>query len=66
MMESINVVIDDSATEQVTNVETDVTSSDQPLDISFDSDSKLEESNFEQDNVPTNKGPSVRVQKNHP
>ncbi|MCI74659.1 hypothetical protein A2U01_0095923, partial [Trifolium medium] len=55
MMKSINVVIDDSATEQVTDVETNVAASDQSLDISFDSDSKLEESNSEQDNVPTNK-----------
>ncbi|MCI91148.1 hypothetical protein A2U01_0112442, partial [Trifolium medium] len=38
MMGSINVVIDDSATEQVPNVETDVAASDQPLDISLESD----------------------------
>ncbi|MCI61830.1 hypothetical protein A2U01_0083087, partial [Trifolium medium] len=38
---------------------------DQPLDISLDPDSKLEEINSEQDNVTTNKGPSVRVQNNH-
>ncbi|MCI59107.1 hypothetical protein A2U01_0080362, partial [Trifolium medium] len=66
MMESINVVIDDSATEQAINVETDVAASDQILDISLDSDSKPEESNSKKDNIPTNKGPSVRVQKNHP
>ncbi|MCI04823.1 gag-pol polyprotein, partial [Trifolium medium] len=57
---------DDSAIDQATDVETDVAASDQPLDTSFDSESNHEESNFEQDNVPTNKGLSVRVQKNHP
>ncbi|MCI72637.1 hypothetical protein A2U01_0093900, partial [Trifolium medium] len=51
MMESINVVIDDSAIEQVTNVETVVAAFDQPLDMSFNFDSKLEESNSEQGNV---------------
>ncbi|MCI98019.1 hypothetical protein A2U01_0119322, partial [Trifolium medium] len=49
MMEYINVVIDDSATEHVTNIETDVATSDQRLDISLDSESKLEETNSEQD-----------------
>ncbi|MCI30987.1 gag-pol polyprotein, partial [Trifolium medium] len=66
MTESINVVIDDSASEKATNEETNVIASDQPLDTSLDFDSKHEESNFEKDNVPTNKGHSVRVQKNHP
>ncbi|MCI74909.1 hypothetical protein A2U01_0096175, partial [Trifolium medium] len=55
MMEFINVVIDDSATDHPINVETDVAASDQLLDISLDSDSKPEESNSKQDNIPTNK-----------
>ncbi|MCI25305.1 gag-pol polyprotein, partial [Trifolium medium] len=45
MMESINVVIDDSAIDQVTDVETDVEDSDQQLDTSFDSESNYEVSN---------------------
>ncbi|PNX79752.1 gag-protease polyprotein, partial [Trifolium pratense] len=66
MMESINVVIDDSTINKVTYVETDVGASDQQLDVSIDSESNYEVSNFEPDNVPTNKGPSIRVHKNHP
>ncbi|MCI85302.1 hypothetical protein A2U01_0106581, partial [Trifolium medium] len=34
MMESINVVIDDSTVDQVTDVEADVTASDLQLDMS--------------------------------
>ncbi|MCI43742.1 gag-pol polyprotein, partial [Trifolium medium] len=66
MMESINVVINDTAVDQVTDVKTDVAASDQQLDVSFDCESNSEVSNSVPDNVPTNKGSSVRVQKNHP
>ncbi|MCI31251.1 gag-pol polyprotein, partial [Trifolium medium] len=65
MMESINVVIDDSSTDKVTDVEADVEASDQQLDMSEgdkDSESKSEMSISESENVPGNKGPSVRVQ----
>ncbi|MCI03437.1 retrovirus-related pol polyprotein from transposon tnt 1-94, partial [Trifolium medium] len=69
MMESINVVIDDSSTDKVTDVEDDVEASDQQLDMSDgdkDSESNSEMSISESENIPSNKGPSVRVQKNHP
>ncbi|MCI85842.1 hypothetical protein A2U01_0107121, partial [Trifolium medium] len=69
MMESINVVIDDSSIDKVTDVEADVAASDQQLDMSEDDkdpEPNSEISNSESDNVPANKGPSVRVQKNHP
>ncbi|MCI70969.1 gag-pol polyprotein, partial [Trifolium medium] len=42
MMEFINVVIDDTSIDQVTDVETDVVVSDQQLDASFDSESNSE------------------------
>ncbi|MCI14741.1 gag-pol polyprotein [Trifolium medium] len=69
MMGSINVVIDDSTVDQVTDVEADVTASDLQLDMfENDKDPELNSvmSNSEENNVPVNKGPSVRVQKNHP
>ncbi|MCI83194.1 hypothetical protein A2U01_0104469, partial [Trifolium medium] len=69
MMESINVVIDDSTIDKATNVEADAAASDLQLDVSEDEkepESNSEVSNSESDNVPSNKGPFVRVQKNHP
>ncbi|PNY01719.1 gag-pol polyprotein [Trifolium pratense] len=60
MMESINVMIDDSAIDKVTDVETITATSDQQLDVSIS-----EVFNYELDNVPTNKCPPIRVQKNH-
>ncbi|MCI42357.1 gag-pol polyprotein, partial [Trifolium medium] len=67
MMESINVVIDDSSTDRVTDVEADVETSDQQLDISEgEKDSESNSERTEPENVPANKGPSIRVQKNHP
>ncbi|MCI40869.1 gag-pol polyprotein, partial [Trifolium medium] len=69
MMESINVVIDDSTIDKATDVEADVAASDLQLDVSEEDkepefNSKV--SNSESNNVPSNKGPSVRLQKNHP
>ncbi|MCI80740.1 hypothetical protein A2U01_0102011, partial [Trifolium medium] len=46
-----------------------VESSDQQLDIpegEKDSESNSKRANSESENVPVNKGPSIRVQKNHP
>ncbi|MCI94564.1 gag-pol polyprotein, partial [Trifolium medium] len=53
----------------VTDVEDDVAASDQQVDVSEDDkepESNSEVSNSESDNVPSNKGPYVTVQKNHP
>ncbi|KAK2426944.1 putative mitochondrial protein [Trifolium repens] len=74
VMESYNVVVNDVETEKVDNVEYDVETSGPVLeehDLEEQSDDKQEESieNITGDttNQPTqNKGPSVRVQKNHP
>ncbi|MCI31571.1 gag-pol polyprotein, partial [Trifolium medium] len=63
------VVIDDSSTDRVTDVEADVEASDQQLDKSEgdkDSKSNSERSISESENVPANKGPSIKVLKNHP
>ncbi|MCI52903.1 gag-pol polyprotein, partial [Trifolium medium] len=67
MMESINVVFDDASGEKEPDVEPDVETSVIQNDIP--EGEKESESNYETDepkNVPRNKGPSVRVQKNHP
>ncbi|MCI49796.1 gag-pol polyprotein, partial [Trifolium medium] len=69
MMESINVVIDDSTSNRMSDVEADVETSDQQLEVTDcdkDSEYNYERSNSEPDNVPPNKGSSIRVQKNHP
>ncbi|MCI39308.1 gag-pol polyprotein, partial [Trifolium medium] len=69
MMQSINVVIDDSSTDRVTDVEADIEASYHQLDMSKgdkDSESNSKRSISELENVPANKGPSIRVQKNHP
>ncbi|KAK2455973.1 cysteine-rich RECEPTOR kinase [Trifolium repens] len=74
VMESYNVVVNDVETEKVDNVEYDVETSGPVLEehgLEEQSDDKQEENieNITGDttNQPTqNKGPSVRVQKNHP
>ncbi|KAK2444948.1 putative mitochondrial protein [Trifolium repens] len=74
VMESYNVVVNDVETEKVDNVEYDVGTSGPVLeehDLGEQSDDKQEE-NIENTTCDTtnqltqNKGPSVRVQKNHP
>ncbi|PNY05365.1 retrotransposon-related protein [Trifolium pratense] len=60
---------DDSTIDKVTYVDVDVAASDQQLDVYEDDkepESNSEVSNSESDNFPSNKGPSIRVQKNHP
>ncbi len=70
MMESVNVVIDDSAEGRTTDVADDATASDKQ----FDETNLLKEDDNNMDtSISTNstsdlskKGPSIRVQKNHP
>ncbi|MCI32133.1 gag-pol polyprotein [Trifolium medium] len=69
MMESINVVIDDLPTDSVTNVEPDVETFIQQTENSEDeenSESNIERTSSESGNSQANKGPSIRIQKNHP
>ncbi|MCI83940.1 hypothetical protein A2U01_0105216, partial [Trifolium medium] len=50
--------------DKATDVEADAASSDLQLEVSEDEkepESNLEVSNSESDNVPSNKGPSIRV-----
>ncbi|MCI17896.1 gag-pol polyprotein, partial [Trifolium medium] len=69
VMESINVVVDDSSADKELDVEDDVGTSCQPADISVEVDipesttQQTEEVSLEN---KSNKGPSIRVQKNHP
>jgi len=70
VMESINVVIDDTYEDRVPDVESDVGTSIQETNAPI----QVNESEFEnevivqveQDHVSTSKGLSIRVQKNHP
>jgi len=66
-MESINVVIDDVSKDRVLDVEPDVGTSVQetvtPIDVN---EAKSEKGETEQEHVSTCKGPSIKVQKNHP
>ncbi|MCI65241.1 gag-pol polyprotein, partial [Trifolium medium] len=69
MMESINVVIDDSPTDKVANVEADVETSVQQTDNHESeeySEFNTERTSSESDNSQANKCPSIRIQKNHP
>ncbi|MCI35334.1 gag-pol polyprotein [Trifolium medium] len=69
MMESINVVIDDSAEEKKTYVAEDVVASDPHYDapeIEKEPEENSEISSSEANTAPPKKAPSVRVQKNHP
>ncbi|PNX74252.1 retrotransposon-related protein [Trifolium pratense] len=68
MMESTNVVIDDTTGEKTTNVPEDGITSDLPSDETFEvkeSESDTEAPTSEPTKTPK-KGPSIRIQKNHP
>jgi FtsZ-interacting cell division protein YlmF len=65
IMKFINVVIDDSQTDGVVDVEEDVETSTPQTEIS-DVDPETEAHEAEPEPAPASKGPSVRVQKNHP
>ncbi|MCI37148.1 hypothetical protein A2U01_0058372, partial [Trifolium medium] len=69
MMESINVVINDLGEEKMTDVDPDAVASDPHSDIPViekEPERSLETSNSEASTAPPKKGPSIRVQKNHP
>ncbi|MCI72298.1 gag-pol polyprotein, partial [Trifolium medium] len=69
MMESINVVIDDVGEGKLTDVEEDDVASDNSINvpvIAKEPEVNSETSNYEILTAPPKKGPSVRVQKNHP
>ena len=69
-MESINVVIDDVSKDRVPDVEADVETSfeetNAPLQVNESETENEVTDQDEQDHAPTSKGPSIRVQKNHP
>lgn len=70
VMECINVAIDDVPKEKVLDAEADVGTSVQETNApvqanEFEPDKEETEEN-EQDQMSTTKGPSIRVQKNHP
>ena len=73
-MESSNVVVDDSAEERSTDVADDAIASDiqfdepdivEEVENSIES-SKPDPTSIDPTNDPPKKGPSIRVQKNHP
>jgi len=70
VMESINVVIDDVPDEKVPDVDPDVRTYAQETNVLVQvNESEHEEEEIEEaekDQVSTSKGPSIRVQKNHP
>jgi len=67
VMESMNVVIDDVSEDRVPDVEPDVETSVQEIVIPINvNDTESENGETEQDHLSTSKGPSIRVQKNHP
>jgi len=70
VMESINVVIDDVPKEKVPDADPDVGTSVQetnaPIQVNKSEPEKEEIEEAEQDQMSTTKGPSIRVQKNHP
>ncbi|MCI89660.1 hypothetical protein A2U01_0110949, partial [Trifolium medium] len=66
MMESINVVIDDSGEGKLTDVKEDAVASDNSIDVSVIEKEPEVKSNSKIITAPPKKGPSVRVQKNHP
>ena len=69
-MESINVVIDDVYEERVPDVDPDVETSVLETNVAIQVDESTPEKEVseedEQDQVSTSKGPSIRIQKNHP
>ena len=70
VMESINMVVDDVFEDRVPNVYSDVGTSVQETNVHIqvtESESEKEViEEAEQGQVSTSKGPSIRVQKNHP
>ena len=67
VMESINVVIDDGLTPKVLDEEPDVETSAEQIDTPVDvNETESEKEVSDTDQTPANKGPSIRVQKNHP
>ncbi|MCI57776.1 hypothetical protein A2U01_0079027, partial [Trifolium medium] len=69
MMESVNVVIDDSDEEKGTDAPASSTASDQHdnmLETEKEDEDDSENSNSEINAVQPKKGPSIKVQKNHP
>jgi len=70
VMESINVVIDDVPKEKVLDagpdVETSIQETNAPVQVNESEPEKEEIKEAEQDQMSTTKGPSIRVQKNHP
>jgi len=70
VMESINVVINDVPKEKVLDVDSDVGTPAQetnaPIQVNESEPEKEEIEDAEQDQMSTTKGPSIRVQKNHP
>jgi len=70
VMKSINVVIDDVPNEKVPDagpdVETSVQETNAPIQVNESELEKEEIEEVEQDQISTTKGPSIRVQKNHP
>ena len=67
VMESINVVINDVPENRVPNVELDVeTFVQETVTTTKVNESKFENGESEQDDMPPSKGPSIRAQKNHP
>jgi len=66
VMESINVVTDDVPKEKVPDVETSVQETNVLVQVNEFEPEKEEIEEAEQDQMPTTKGPSIRVQKNHP
>ncbi|XP_050878188.1 uncharacterized protein LOC127082006 [Lathyrus oleraceus] len=68
-MESINVVVDDSILVKGTDVNEDIGTSSQQTNAFEnveDIKSNIEPTRTESDNLQANKGPSIRIQKDHP
>jgi len=69
-MEFINVMIDDVPKEKVPDVDSDVGTPVQetnvPIQVNESEPEKEEIEDAEQDQMSTTRGPSIRVQKNHP
>jgi hypothetical protein len=63
LMESINVVVDDQQTDVTDDVETSL--NDSPTDFS-DKNKESESPQAESEDDKINKGPSIRIQKDHP
>ena len=63
MMESINVVVDDQETDVTDDVETFL--NDAPADL-LDKSNESESTQAEPEADQVNKGPSIRIQKDHP